>query len=251
MMPSRHGVSRCLSQVVLAFALAASASAVAIAQSGTTQRDAVARALAGEDDFRNIDVSVDDDGRVLLTGDLPVLWVKMRAIERALKAVDGQEIVSELAVPEAESDEALAEAVAEAVQRYVHYTIFDFIDGSVEDGTVMLSGKVTAVPDKVADLTERVARVRGVQNIENQIEVMTPSRADDELRARLARRIFSHPSFQRFGSMPNPPFHVVVHNGIVTLVGYVQSQIEMLEIQQLVSFTQGILRVDNQLETLR
>jgi len=90
-----------------------------------------------------------------------------------------------------------------------------------------------------------------VQNIENQIEVMTPSRADDELRARLARRIFGHPSFQRYGSMPNPPFHVVVHNGIVTLVGYVQSQIEMLEIQQLVGFTQGILRVDNQLETLR
>jgi len=251
-MPSPHGVSRCVSHVVLAFALAASASAVALsqsgtAQSGTTQRDAVRRALAGEDDFRNIDVSVDDDGRVLLTGDLPVLLVKMRAIERALEAVGGQEIVSELAVPEAESDEALAEAVAESVQ----YTIFDYISASIEDGTVVLWGKVTAVPDKVADLTERVARVRGVQNIENQIEVMTPSRADDELRARLARRIFGHPSFQRYGSMPNPPFHVVVHNGIVTLVGYVQSQIEMLEIQQLVGFTQGILRVDNQLETLR
>ena len=250
-MQSPHSVSRSLSEVVLAFVLAASASAVGIAQSGTAQRDAVARALAGESDFRNIEVSVDEAGRVLLTGDLPVLWVKLQAIERALEATDGQEIVSELTVPEAESDEALAEAVAEAIQRYEYNTVFDYIDGSITDGVVMLSGKVTAFPDKAADLTERVARVRGVQDIQNRIETMTPSRSDDELRLRLARRIFSHPSFQRFAGTPNPPFRIVVHNSIVTLIGYVQSQIEMLEIQQIVSATQGILRVENQLETLR
>jgi osmotically-inducible protein OsmY len=211
----------------------------------------VARALAGERDFQNIEVSLDADGRVLLTGDLPVLWVKLRAIERALEAAGGLEIVSDLTVPEAESDEALAEAVAEAIQRYANYTVFDYISGSIKDGAVMLSGKVTAVQDKAADLTERVARVRGVQDIQNRIETMMPSRSDDELRSSLARRIFSHPSFERFRNSPNPPFHVVVDHGIVTLIGYVQSQIEMLEIQQIVGFTHGILRVDNQLETLR
>ena len=82
----------------------------------------MARARAGERDFQNIDVSVDDAGRVLLTGDLPVLWVKLRALKRALEAAGGQEIASELTVPEAESDEALVEAVAEAIQRYPHYT---------------------------------------------------------------------------------------------------------------------------------
>lgn len=250
-MQSRHGVFRSLFQVVFAFAIAASASAVGIAQSGTAQRDAVARALAGERDFRNIEVSLDADGRILLTGDLPVLWVKLRAIERALEAAGGQEIVSELTVPEAESDEALAEAVAEAIQGYAYYTVFDYISGSIEDGAVMLSGKVTAVPDKSADLTERVARVRGVRDIQNRIETITLLRSDDELRFRLARRIFSHPSFERFGNRPNPPFHIVVDHGIVTLVGYVQSRIEMLEIQQIVASTQGILRIDNQLETLR
>ena len=116
---------------------------------------------------------------------------------------------------------------------------------------MLISGKVTAFPDKSNDLTERVARVRGVQDIQNRIETMAPSRSDDELRSRLARRIFSHRSFERFGSMPNPPFHVVVENGIVTLIGYVQSHIEKIEIQQLVASTPGILRVDNKLETLR
>jgi len=250
-MLSQHGVSRSLTQVALAVALVANASAVGIAQSGTVRRDVVARALAGESDFRNIEVSVDDDGRVLLTGDLPVLWVKLRAIKAALEAAGGQEIVSELRVPRAESDQALAEAVTEAIQRYAYYTVFDDISGLVKDGAVTLSGRVTAVPDKANDLTERVARVLGVQDIQNQIETMTGSPSDDELRFRLARRIFGHPSFERFGNRPNPPFHVVVENGIVTLVGYVQSRTEMLELQEIVAFTSGILRVDNQLETLR
>ena len=250
-MPSRHEVSRSLLQIALVFALIASASAVGLAQSGTAQRDVVARALAGERDFRNIEVSLDADGRVLLTGDLPVLWVKLRAIKRALEAAGGLEIVSELTVPEAESDEALAEAVAKVIQRYAHYTVFDYISGSINDGVVMLSGKVTAVPDKAADLTERVARVRGVRDIQNRIETLTPSRSDDRLRASLARSIFRHPSFEGFRNSPNPPFHVVVDHGVVTLIGYVQSEIELREIQQIVAFTYGILRIDNQLETLR
>jgi osmotically-inducible protein OsmY len=250
-MPSRHEVFRSLLQTALVFALIASASAVALAQSGTAQRDAVARALAGERDFRNIEVSLDADGRVLLTGDLPLLWVKLRAIESALEAAGGLEIVSELTVPEAESDEALAEAVAKVIQRYAHYTVFDYISGSINDGVVMLSGKVTAVPDKAADLTERVARVRGVRDIQNRIETLTPSRSDDRLRASLARSIFRHPSFEGFRNSPNPPFHVVVDRGVVTLIGYVQSEIELREIEQIVAFTQGTLRIDNQLETLR
>ena len=233
------------------FALIASASVAGLAQSGTVQRDAVARALDGERDLRNIEVSLDGDGRVILTGDLPVLWVKLRAIKRALEAAGGLEIVSELTVPEAESDEVLAEAVAEVIQRYAHYTVFDYISGSINDGVVMLSGKVTGVPDKAADLTERVARVRGVRDIQNRIETLPSSRSDEGLRASLARSIFSHPSFERFGNNPNPPFHVVVDHGVVTLIGYVQSEIELREIQQIVAFTQGILRIDNQLETLR
>ena len=51
--------------------------------------------------------------------------------------------------------------------------------------------------------------------------------------------------------MTNPPFHIVVDNGVVTLVGYVQGQIEWIEMQRIVAQTFGVLRVENQLETLR
>jgi len=42
-----------------------------------------------------------------------------------------------------------------------------------------------------------------------------------------------------------------VRNSVVTLLGYVQGDIERLEMERIVGQTQGVLRTDNQLQTLR
>ena len=42
-----------------------------------------------------------------------------------------------------------------------------------------------------------------------------------------------------------------MHNSNVTLVGYVQSEIERIEMERIVGQTQGVMRVENQLQTLR
>ena len=55
----------------------------------------------------------------------------------------------------------------------------------------------------------------------------------------------------RTARMRNPPYRIIVDNGIVTLLGYAQSNIDRLEMQRIVGQTNGVLRVDNQLETLR
>ena len=247
----RRPIARYLPAGVLALACAVCVPAAGLAQTASAQRDAVARELARERDLRGIEVSLDDEQRVLLTGNLPTLWVKMQAIERALEVSGGREVVSELTLPRAESDEDLAEDVTKAIQNYEYYTVFDYITGRIDNGVVTLDGKVTSIPEKSSDLTERVAKVRGVQDLQNRIETMTPSRSDDNLRFRVAQVIFRHPSFERFAGMINPPFHIIVDNSIVTLIGYVQTQIEMIEIQQLVSQVQGILRVENRLQTVR
>ena len=49
--------------------------------------------------------------------------------------------------------------------------------------------------------------------------------------------------------MRNPPFHIIVNNSIATLVGYVQGDIERLELQRIVAQTPGVLRVENRLQT--
>jgi osmotically-inducible protein OsmY len=205
--------------------------------------------LRGERDLRGLEVTAAGT-EVTLTGELETFWSKSEAIRRTL-AVDGVEtLVSEIDVPAAENDEALASEVAKAMQRYPYYTVFDYLDGSINKGVVTLRGKVTPDRDKSGDLFERVAKVPGVQDVQNEIHTMTPSRGDENLRRSIARQVFRSSHFTRFSSQSNPPFHIIVDRSVVTLVGYVQGEIERRELERIALQTQGVLRVDNQLETI-
>ena len=213
------------------------------------ERD-VRDSLQGEGDLRRIAVSV-QGSEATLSGRVPIFWAKDQAIKRALD-VDGIEtVVSELEIPAVEDDNDIAQDVAKAVQRYPYYTIWDHITGRVNGGSVSLSGRVTPDRDKADEIFERVAKVRGVQDVQSDIMTLPPSLGDANLRRAIARRVFSNMHFERFVTMPNPPFHIIVHNSIVTLVGYVQGQIELIEMQRIVAQTQGVLRVENRLEKLR
>ncbi len=201
-------------------------------------------------DLRHLEVSV-DGSEATLTGIVESFWDKHRAIQRALD-VDGIEtVVSELELPERESDNDIAEELSRQVQRYPHYTIWDFITGNVNEGNVVLGGFVTPDRDKSGDLFERVAKIDGVQDVRNEIQILSPSQGDNRLRRSIIRQLARSTHFERLVMMPNPPFHIVINNGIVLLVGYVQGQIELLEMQRIVAQTQGVLRVENQLQKLR
>jgi hyperosmotically inducible protein len=115
--------------------------------------------------------------------------------------------------------------VAEAVNRYSYFTIFDDVSADVSNGVVTLSGKVTQ-PFKSGDLEKRVARVDGVTRVVNRIEVLPLSGFDDELRYRIARSIYGNANFWNYAVMANPPIHIVVDRGRVTLTGVVQSDVD-------------------------
>lgn len=137
--------------------------------------------------------------------------------------------------------------VAQQVNRYVNFTVFDTVQASIDNGVVTLTGKVT-MPYKVDDLTRRVSRVAGVTRVVNQIEVLPASRFDDELRLRIARAIYGNPSFWHYASMPNPPIHIVVERGRVTLEGVVNSDVERMLARSLaIGF--GEFSVDSRLKT--
>lgn len=204
----------------------------------------------GGRDLRRIEISVLGN-EATLSGQVPHFWAKDQAIKRALD-VDGIEtVVSELELPEGESDNDIAEDIAKTIQRYAHYTMWDHIIGRVNGGNVSLGGRVTPDRTKADDLFERVAKIKGVQDVQNDILTLPPSQSDRNLRRLIARQLFSNTHFERFATMVNPPFHIVVHNGIITLVGYVQTQIELIEMQRIVAQTNGVLRVENQLQKLR
>ena len=255
-LPAKEATVRSLTQTlaVIAFAvplaLPVSGRAVEARQSAGQIERAVRDALGRERDLRGIEISV-QASEVTLSGRVQTFWAKDQAIKRTL-AVEGVEtVVSELEIPVVEDDNDLAQDVARAIQRYPHYTIWDHIDGSINKGVLLLSGRVTPDRDKANDIFERVAKVKGVQDVQSEIRTLSPSRGDRELRQTIGYRVFSSQHFERFASMPNPPFHIIVDNSVVTLVGYVQSAIELHEIQRIVAQTQGILRVENQLQTVR
>ena len=195
-----------------------------------------------------LDVDV-ADGVVTLAGPVPTLWSKQEAVRRTLKAGKGrvQSVVVDVAIARAENDRALAEAVIDRVRRYDRYTVFDDIQGNVQNGIVVLTGSVTE-PKKASDLTERIAKVRGVQEVDNKLVVLPVSGSDDRLRNSIAEAIYRDDIFSNYANMTDPPIHVIVNHSRVTLVGYVRSQVERMKAASLARDVYGVLNVEDKLE---
>jgi hyperosmotically inducible periplasmic protein len=115
--------------------------------------------------------------------------------------------------------------ISSSVNNYTQFTIFDSVAASVTNGHVVLDGWVT-MPYKRDDIERRVRKVEGVATIDNKIQVLPVSQFDDELRFRIARAIYGNSAFWNYAAMANPPIHIVVNGGRVTLQGVVQSNVE-------------------------
>jgi hyperosmotically inducible protein len=144
-------------------------------------------------------------------------------------------------------DFQVAKDIAKTVQRYTRFTIFDDVSANVKDGAVTLTGKVT-MPYKRQDIAKRIAKVDGVRSVNDQISVLPVSQFDDELRYRIARSIYNNSNFWNYAVMPNPPIHIVVEHGRVTLTGVVQSNVDRMLARSLATQF-GALSVTNALKT--
>jgi len=122
-------------------------------------------------------------------------------------------------------DQQLADEIAANVRNYSRFGIFDHVAGRVDDGVVVLTGKVT-MPYKKQDIERRVARLDGVREVRSEITVLPVSIQDDELRYRVSRAIYGNPTFWNYAGMAHPPIHIIVENGRITLTGCVNSEVE-------------------------
>jgi hyperosmotically inducible protein len=144
-------------------------------------------------------------------------------------------------------DLRLADDIGRSILGYTRLTIFDDINASIENGAVVLTGKVT-MPFKKNDIEQRVAKIDGVRSVRNDITVLRVSPFDDELRYRISRAIYSNPSFWNYASMANPPIHIIVDGGHVTLAGVVNNNVERMLAASL-AIGNGELSVKNELKT--
>ncbi len=139
--------------------------------------------------------------------------------------------------------------VVRAVRDCSSLTMFDDVDAWVEGDVVQLAGNVTSSSKRV-ELQSRMARIAGVREVRNELHVLPASASDDELRRRAARAIYGHPSFWSYAALPNPPIHIIVESGRVTLKGTVNTPAERSLARSLVSGL-GETSVVNALKTER
>jgi hyperosmotically inducible protein len=198
-----------------------------------------------DEDVTTVNVSV-TSGIVTLRGTVRTLWIKQRAIEAAAKVDDVISVFSELIVPRGESDERIAAQVAQRLQRYVFFSIFDDADVEAHDGIVTLTGRVT-LPYKADAFADLAAHVPGVQEVRNEVRTLPVSLFDDQLRYAVARRIYGDSLFSRYATQANPPVHIVVERGRVTLTGVVLSQVERRKAEAIARGTFAVMGVTNNL----
>ena len=138
-------------------------------------------------------------------------------------------------------------SVQRQVLTYPQFTVFDSVHAQIVDGTLTLTGKVT-MPYKRKDLEERVSKIRGISKVDNRIEVLPASKFDDDLRTGIANAIYGNSAFANYANQVNPPIHIVVERGRVTLEGVVANQVDRAVAYSIAS-SFGAFSVKNALRT--
>ncbi|NNE99053.1 MAG: BON domain-containing protein [Pyrinomonadaceae bacterium] len=155
---------------------------------------------------------------------------------------------SEVSAKNFSSDEtqSIERQIGKKIRGLPYYGVFDFISYQVNDGTVILSGKVNnAINRKSAESV--VKKIDGVSEVVNNIEILPPSRFDNVIRARTVRTFLRTGGIYRYLQGPNPSMRIIVDNGHITLEGYVRTKGDSRIANILASSVPGVFSVTNNL----
>jgi hyperosmotically inducible protein len=167
-----------------------------------------------------------------------VLAIATSAVVAAPKAIDQQ------------GDQPVAEQVRHQLLKLPYYGIFDNLAYKVEGGTVTLYGQVVQ-PITRSDAEARVKRIKGVEQVINQIEVLPVSSFDDAIRARTVREMYRMGSLYRYTLGVHPSLHIIVRGGHVTLEGVVATKTDKQLAYLAASRVPGVFSVTNNLRAER
>jgi hyperosmotically inducible protein len=187
------------------------------------------------------------NGVATLTGTVDCLGVKMDA-ERAVRKVDDvSQVVNNINVHAEDITPAqIVEQARKDIVTYYAYTIFDWITLQIDGDRLAVNGAVTQAYKK-SDIGNFLAHVKGVAQLDNNLEVLPFDQYDDGLRLSIARAIYNDPIFVRYGHQAMPPIHIIVKNGDVTLEGVVANQLDRTKAQEDAQFAATYFNLTNNL----
>jgi hyperosmotically inducible protein len=120
---------------------------------------------------------------------------------------------------------SLDQKVRHELNMLPYYGVFDNLSFRVDGNKVILFGQV-ARPVLKRDAENAVKHIEGVQQVEDQIEVLPLSPFDNQIRRSTYRAIYGYGPLSRYSLGTHPSIHIVVKNGNVTLAGVVANRMD-------------------------
>jgi osmotically-inducible protein OsmY len=151
--------------------------------------------------------------------------------------------------PSARSQERITKEVRHELLMLPYFGVFDNIAYKVDGYSVTLLGQVTR-PSLKSDAENVIKHIEGVEKIDNQIEVLPPSPADDRIRLRLFRSIYGFPALQKYALGVQKPIRIIVKNGRVALEGVVDNEADKNMAGIRANSVSGIFSVSNNLQVV-
>lgn len=167
-----------------------------------------------------------NDGTVTLNGTVKSLADKRRA-ERTARDFDKVSQVDNRLIVRVDdrTDQQIADEISRSIRNFAFFDIFDWVEGEVVNGEVLLKGAVRE-PWRKTDYERLVENVIGARCVTNEIKVLSTSAFDDRIREQAARLIYGDPFFTRYAAKSLPPIHIIADNGSITLKGTVANMLE-------------------------
>jgi len=198
-------------------------------------------------DKNNIQVSV-GGMTVTLRGEVPTLAAKKRAEEQVRNVEEGCSVVNNLTVKfTGVPDTVLARTVQDRINRYVFYSIFDWVRVEADSGVVTLKGW-GHLPWTGKQVQTLVEKIQNVQKINNLIQFV---RGDDDIRYHAARSIYGDPLFEPYAFSAVPPVHIIVDGPDILLEGEVFNKADKSWAGILAEFNTDAIHVVNDLKVIK
>lgn len=148
------------------------------------------------------------------------------------------------------SEKAIEQKVFKKIMGLPYYGVFDHISYKVDGSTVTLYGKVISLGTRKG-AEQVVSRIEGVETVVNNIENLSPSSFDNQIRYRLLRTYVNSAGLYNYLQEPNPSVRIIVDNGRVTLEGYVNNNGTANLMNILANGVPGVFSVTNNLKTTK
>jgi osmotically-inducible protein OsmY len=212
-------------------------------------RDAIASTLANDGYLAGyqLEISV-AEGVVTLSGDLPSLFLKQRAVNQA-RSVAGVSDVDDQMITDSQvllqpvvgmrSDAELIKLIDRELKADPRVSDQGIKTKSLH-GEIVLSGWTDSIDAK--RIAGRIARqLMGVAKVSNQLEVRAAQRSDQQIRVELMEYLASDEILGR------EQIRVTAEEGVVTLAGQVSAHPHRRRATALTGRITGVRRIDNQL----